>query len=47
METSKGKGMGGNISDQINTTEGGSDVDINGNPSEYRNPEEMRLLARE
>jgi len=29
----KGKGMGGN-SDQINTTEGGSDVDINGNPSE-------------
>ena len=29
----KGKGAGGN-SDLINTTEGGSDVDINGNPSE-------------
>jgi hypothetical protein len=29
----KGKGMGGN-SDLINTNSGGSDVDINGNPSE-------------
>jgi len=30
---SKGKGMGGN-SDLINTTSGGSDIDVNGNPSE-------------
>ncbi len=29
---SKGKGVGGNIT-SLNTTEGGSDVDINGNPT--------------
>jgi len=29
----KGKGIGGN-SDQLNTNTGGSDIDINGNPTE-------------